>query len=113
MKGLKAGNWKVTAGGIVVGTFTADELAGGMNLARFPGPWQQLGARVHQLAVKQEDLYAKRCGTVAHITTPPGAEPERLRLLGKFDEYIDTFERERLAIPAADRTWAWKIELAP
>jgi hypothetical protein len=111
--GLGIGSWKVTADGAEVGVFPAESLVAGVNLARLPGPWRKLGARLHALAQQQEALYAERCTAVARLTTPPEAEPERLVLMQKFDDYIEAFEKQRIALPPAIRTWAWSIQRLP
>ena len=111
--GLRAGKWKVTVGGIDAGSFSSEELAAGVNLAQRPGPWQTLGAHLHRLAAQQETLYADRCNTLTHIIMPKEAEPERLALLQKVDDYIDLFEKTRRTIAPAARTWGWEVTVAP
>ena len=111
--GLVAGRWKVSAESIEVGVFPAEALAAGVNLARRPGPWRELGARMHAMARQQETLYTDRCTAVGRLNTPPEAEPERLTLLGKCDAYVEAFEKQRLAVVLAGRTWTWKIQRLP
>ena len=80
-----------------------------VNLAQQPGPWQKLGARLHQLAVKQETISGELRNTVSHIIMPGDAEPERLNLLKKCDAYIAVFEKQRRTLVPTDRTWAWSV----
>ena len=71
ISGLREGRWKVAAGDIDVGVFSEKDLAAGVNLAWQPGPWRELGARLHQLAVQQELISGEMRNTIACTSSCP------------------------------------------
>ena len=74
-KGLKAGNWQLAVQGIDVGTFTADELAAGVDLASRPGPWLKLGEDVNRLVVLQGDFVLTSLAFRGLLAAARGASP--------------------------------------
>ena len=108
---LKAGNWQLTVGDATVGTFTAEELAAGVDLAPKNGPWQALGRTVNQLSAQQETLYFNRWRNV-QMSVPADAQADAQPLLAKMDQITAAKEQER--VHACDnRTWAWKLTRQP
>lgn len=110
--GLKAGNWKLAVQGIDVGTFSANDLATGVNLATMPGPWQTLGEKVNQISREQEELYFKRWRQISLGDAPKGGEVERQALLKDMDKSIQAKEQARIEV-TAHRDWQWTLTMAP
>ena len=111
--GLAAGTWKLSADGIDVGTFTADELAKGVNLATKPGPWEKLGAQVNELSRQQEGYYRVRWKVLSvQVWIPEEAAAEKQALIAKLDKLIAAREKSRADV-VSHRTWAWKLTARP
>jgi lysophospholipase L1-like esterase len=106
--GLKAGNWKLTVQGMEVGTFSADDLAKGVNLATMPGPWQTVGEKVNQLSHEQEDFYFTRWRQISLVSVPKEASGEQQALISKMDKLIEARDRAR-AEATAKRDWQWTL----
>lgn len=106
--GLQAGKWSLSVEGTSVGEFTADELAAGVNLARYPGPWRKLGEDVNKLCFEQERLYFTRWREVQLAETPPDKEAERQAKLSELDRQIAEKEQTRYSA-VASRAWLWTL----
>jgi lysophospholipase L1-like esterase len=108
IKGLKAGQWKVAVNGIDVGTFSADELAGRVDLSGRPGPWQTIAKEVHRLSRQQETYYFTRWRRVQLSDFPPETKRETDALIRKLDSLVSNCETAR-AKAVANRTWDWSV----
>jgi lysophospholipase L1-like esterase len=112
VSGLQAGRWRLVVEDEEVGTFTAEELAEGVNLATRPGPWQTLGKAVNDSVADQEEIYLQKrrlAGMFGWISTPPAeAEAEKVALMEKLDEVVGMRERARAEL-VEGRTWAWRL----
>jgi lysophospholipase L1-like esterase len=112
VSGLAAGKWQLTVAGTEVGTFSAEELGKGVDLAPLPGPWQALATVVNDLVEDQESIYLQKrelngmFGWVA--TPPPEAEVEKLALMKKLDEAVGVRERA-WADRVSASTWEWRL----
>lgn len=76
-----------------------------------PGPWQELGKRVDDLARDHEVFYFARWRNVSLDWVPDAAKPEMQALLSKIDGLVDQKEAERVNIPAK-RAWSWSLTFA-
>jgi lysophospholipase L1-like esterase len=110
---LEPGNWKLTVGGDTVGTFSADQLAEGVELATLPGPWLAIGKDVDNLSAEQEDLYIKRWRNVSLAEIPAGKEQERADNLKKLDAEIDAKEAARIDRASGVHKWNWSLVKVP
>ncbi|MFB3882317.1 MAG: SGNH/GDSL hydrolase family protein [Armatimonadota bacterium] len=112
VSGLAPGKWRLTVAGAEVGTFSAEELGQGVDLAALPGPWQQLARAVNDLVKDQESIYLQKRelnGMFSWIATPPPeAEVEKLALMKKLDEAVGARERAWAGL-VNDRTWEWRL----
>ena len=127
VNGLKAGEWKLVVDQKPVGSYSADDLAKGVNLAAAPGPWQQLAQAVDDRAGEaSRQYYIVFHGLGArHFPQAPDALTPELRRLSteietarvvfveKLVQLYETSEHARADIPAAHRTWRWTLSLAP
>jgi lysophospholipase L1-like esterase len=119
VSGLREGSWRLTVEDSEVGTFSAEALAAGLNLASLPGPWQKLGREVNERVKDQEEIYLSRRrlqGIVARpwrmpVPLPPEAEPEKLALVAKLDEVLAARD-EALYDLVQQRTWEWSLRRA-
>ncbi len=57
VSGLSKGNWRLKVQNTVIGTFSNEALAAGVNLATYDGPWMQMGKSVNAISQAQEDFY--------------------------------------------------------
>lgn len=74
----RAGHVEAYGEGIEVGSFSSDALAGGINLATLPGPWQKLGEEVNRLSAEQETTYlAKWREAIPSLVPEEGAARSR------------------------------------
>lgn len=110
LSGSAPGKWKITVDGINVGTFSSDELSAGVNLATYPGPWQNIGKAVNDLSARQESLFFTRWRNISLADQPKEAAQEFKALLDKFDSLISDAERARIEEAAASRTHKWSLE---
>jgi lysophospholipase L1-like esterase len=62
--GLKAGEYVLKIDGAEVGTFSAERLARGINLATKPTPMARQAAEVHRLTLKRADIHNFRWRTI-------------------------------------------------
>jgi len=106
--GLKEGNWKITAQGCDLGTFSAAELAGGVDLSAKPGPWKKMAEDVNKLSAAQEDLYFTRWRNIQLGGLPSEVKRETDALLSGLDRLIAKRETERIRA-TAKRTWQWSV----
>ena len=125
--GLKAGTWKLTVANRPVGSYPAEDLAKGVNLAAAPGPWQQLAKTVDDRAAEASRQYyiifhglgARHFPQAADAPSPQlrrsaiEIEAARVAFVEKLVQLYETAERARADIPAADRTWRWTLTAAP
>ena len=127
VSGLKAGTWKLLVENKPVGSYSADDLAKGVNLAAAPGPWQQLAKAVDDRAAEASRQYyiifhglgARHFPQAADTPCPQlrqsaiEIEAARVAFVEKLVQLYETAERARADIPAADRTWRWMLTAAP
>lgn len=109
--GLKAGNWKLTVQGQEVGTFSADALANGVNLAQYPGPWKKLADEINDMSYQQEHLYFIRWRELSLLELPKEAHPELQDALRRMDKLITKEEALRIKKADSSRTWNWSLTL--
>ncbi|NLN75051.1 MAG: SGNH/GDSL hydrolase family protein [Armatimonadetes bacterium] len=112
--GLAAGKWKLTVtggrlGDFNAGTYDADELAAGVNLAYAPGPWKKLAGEVNNLSREQESVYYSRWRQVQLANIPSAANAEKQALLDKLDSITDQREIDRINRAAWSRVWQWSL----
>ena len=106
--GLKAPRWKLVVEGIDAGTFSNTELAGGVNLAGRPGPWQALAKEVDGLMMKEQGQIAQRWVYLSQYVPPAEVKPAFEFCLKEVDAWLDTFQQQRLAA-VKPRAWNWKL----
>lgn len=115
--GLKAGQWKLTVEKKVIGIFGDQYLAAGVNLAMLPGPWRDLGARVHQLGEDNDNLYYLAWRGLSPIRFPKDIskdiEPQRQALVDKLLDCLEQNDTLRCQLSPADRTWSWSLTREP
>jgi lysophospholipase L1-like esterase len=107
--GLKPGNWNLTVQGTPVGTFSADELARGVDLSGKPGPWKSLAEAVNGLSKRQEDAYFlkwRQSGQFKYEETKSEVEALKKKL-----EVVITNSEKACAKAVANRTWDWSLTL--
>ena len=109
--GLKAGNWKLTADDLAVGTFSDTALAAGVNLGTYPGPWQELGKKINADSRADEALYFTTWRTFGQSTIPKGAEAEYKAFIDKLHALLDAQEKTRQQ-EAVGHAWKWSLTLA-
>ena len=111
--GLKRGEWELVVQGITVGSFSAAELAKGLNLAPMPGPWATLAEKVNNLSTEQENIYFTRWRGVGLLNVPKEAQPERRALANKLVVLMKQKEAERRKTVEGDRAWKWVLKPLP
>jgi lysophospholipase L1-like esterase len=87
--GLKAGNYALTIDGVDAGTYAAEDLAKGINLAAFDTPMLRQAMDVHALTLKHNNIHFSRWRT---LQVPMAAEPYPSKEKAMSD--LDTLERE-------------------
>jgi hypothetical protein len=87
--GLKAGNYALTIDGVDAGTYAAEDLAKGINLAAVDTPMLRQAIDVHALTLKHNNIHFSRWRT---LQVPMAAEPYPSKEKATSD--LDTLERE-------------------
>ena len=127
ISGLKAGEWKLQVENKPVGTYSADELANGVNLGNAPGPWQTPAMKIdeqnkdagHVYDVVFHGLSARHFPQPADADSPElkqcAAEIETARVayIKKVDSVYEADELAHAVIPEAERTWHWVLVREP
>ena len=96
VRGLAAGQYALKIDGEPVGTFTAEQLAGGVNLATLPTPMERQAAHVHQLTLRHDNLHTARWRQV-QVPMEKEAAPHLLKALDALDELEADVIREQRA----------------
>lgn len=109
--GLKAGSWKLRVEANDVGTFTAEQLAEGVELAGESGPWQGVAAAVHEWTVAQEVIVDALAKTVQAPAMPEEAQPQRQALADKMESLIGARQQARVQAATAP-AWTWTLKRA-
>jgi len=107
--GIKPGDWKLTVQGIEVGTFSAEELASGVDLSTYPGPWQELGKELDRLTWNQENLYFIRWREVGLGPLSDDAKSILQPIKDNFDKTISDWEDSRIKLVTKNRNWKWSL----
>ena len=110
VSGLSKGSWKLTVQDTVIGTFTSEALATGVNLAVYDGPWMQMGRSVNAISKTQEDFYLSnwrisRDQMPETVLTADQTAAAKMQM----DNITALMENTRLDA-TANRTWNWKLE---
>jgi lysophospholipase L1-like esterase len=108
VRGLATGTWKLAVAGKALASFSADQLAIGVDLSALPGPWAALGGRTDSMNAGFSARYYQAWRGFSPIHFPRDVEPERLALVERLLELLDSDEAAA-RIPQADRTWPWSL----
>ncbi len=96
VRGLATGQYALKIDGEPVGTFTAEQLGGGVNLATLPTPMERQAAHVHQLTLRHDNLHTVRWRQV-QVPMEKDAAPHLLKALDALDELEADVIREQRA----------------
>ncbi len=97
VRGLAAGRYTVKIDGEAAGTFTAEQLATGINLATLPTPMARQAAEVHALTLRHNNLHFTRWRQV-QVPMEKDNTPHLLRSLEALDELeADLLKEQRAA----------------
>jgi lysophospholipase L1-like esterase len=95
VRGLAAGRYALKIDGESAGTFTAEQLASGINLAELPTPMARQAAEVHTLTLRHNNLHAARWRNV-QVPMEKDASPHLLKALDALDELeADVLKEQR------------------
>jgi lysophospholipase L1-like esterase len=109
VRGLAAGRYTLKIDGDTAGTFTAEQLASGINLAELPTPMARQAADVHQLTLRHNNLHAARWRNV-QVPMEKAQTPHLLKALDALDELeADVLKEQR----ATAQPKARHFELVP
>jgi hypothetical protein len=97
VRGLAAGSYTLKIDGEAAGSFSADQLASGINLATLPTPMARQAAQVHALSLRHNNLHATRWRQV-QVPLEKEAAPHLLKALDALDELeTDLIKAQRAA----------------
>ena len=104
VRGLAAGRYTLRIDGEAVGTFPAERLAQGINLAELPTPMARQAAEVHALTLRHNNIHATRWRQV-QVPMEKDQTPHLARALEALDELeADVIREQRAAaMPKARR----------
>jgi lysophospholipase L1-like esterase len=111
VRDLAAGKWKLAVAGKAVASFTAEQLMAGVDLSALPGPWVALSRKIDSANAELSARYYQAWRGFSPIHYPKEVEPERAALVDRLLELIEADEATATQIPAARRTWDWKLTL--
>ena len=107
VRGLAAGRYTLKIDGEPAGSFTAQELASGINLAGLPTPMARQAAEVHALTLRHNNLHSTRWRQV-QVPMEKDAAPHLLKALDALDELEADVVREQRAA-AQPRTHRYEV----
>jgi hypothetical protein len=109
VRGLAAGRYTLKIDGDPAGTFTAEQLSQGINLAEFPTPMARQAAEVHALTLRHNNIHAARWRQI-QVPSEKDNSPHVSKALDALDELeADVIRQQRAAaIPKTRR-----FELSP
>lgn len=95
VRGLSAGRYTLSIDGDSVGSFTADQLAAGINLAELPTPMARQAAAVHALTVQHVSIHQARWRQVQVPLEKSGAQhlAEALQALDRLEAELVRTQR--------------------
>ena len=96
VRGLAAGRYTLKIDGEAVGTFPAERLAQGINLAELPTPMARQAAEVHALTLRHNNIHATRWRQV-QVPMEKDQTPHLLPALAALDELEADVIREQRA----------------
>jgi lysophospholipase L1-like esterase len=96
VRGLAAGRYTLKIDGEMIGSFAADQLAAGINLATLPTPMARQAARVHALTLQHVNLHHARWRQI-QVPLEKSAAPHLLKALDALDEVEADLVREQRA----------------
>jgi lysophospholipase L1-like esterase len=97
VRGLAAGSYTLKIDEETAGSFSADQLASGINLATLPTPMARQAAQVHALTLRHNNLHATRWRQV-QVPLEKEAAPHLLKALDALDELeTDLIKAQRAA----------------
>jgi len=96
VKGLARGNHRVEIDGEAVGTFSAEQLASGINLAELATPMTRQAAAVHQLTMQHLNIHNTRWRQL-QVPMQTNEMPELLTALKSLDELDARLVRDQRA----------------
>jgi lysophospholipase L1-like esterase len=99
VRGLSRGRYVLKIDGEAVGTFTAEQLAGGVNLATLDTPMMRQAADVHALTLRHNNIHAARWRQV-QVPLEKDLTPHLLAALAALDELEADLLREQRAAAA-------------
>ncbi len=114
--GLNDGSWTLNVAGTKIGTYTAAELASGVNLAPTGGPWRDASARINAMSAENDQLYQHYWWDVITAHTwwlPQEAEPERKELQEAVLKAIAERDKALCSIAGKLPPWEWTLTAAP
>ena len=109
VRGLAAGKYAFSIDGDAVGSFTAEQLATGINLAELPTPMARQGAAVHALTLQHNNIHYTRWRQV-QVPMEKGATehlPQALQALDALE--ADVIRAQRVTAQPKQR----RYELSP
>ena len=109
VRGLAAGRYTLKIDGDPAGTFTAEQLSQGINLAELPTPMARQAAEVHALTLRHNNIHAARWRQI-QVPSEKDNSPHVSKALDALDELeADVIRQQRAAaIPKTRR-----FELSP
>jgi lysophospholipase L1-like esterase len=96
VKGLSGRNYRLDIDGESVGTFSADQLASGINLADLPTPMARQAAAVHSLTLQHTGIHNTRWRQL-QVSMQTNETPELLNALKSLDELDARLVRDQRA----------------
>jgi hypothetical protein len=97
VRGLSAGRYTLKIDGEPAGTFTAAELAAGVNLATLPTPMARQAAEVHALTLRHNNIHYTRWRQV-QVPMEKDATPHLMNALAAIDDLEgDLLKQQRAA----------------
>lgn len=103
IRGLSAGRYTVKIDGDVVGAFTAEQLAGGINLATLPTPMARQAADVHALTLLHNSIHYARWRQI-QVPMEKNSATHLLKALDSVDDLEgDVLTEQRVAAQTRPR----------
>lgn len=108
--GIQAGTWRLTVQNTVIGSFTNEQIAAGLDLSDYDGPWRRMGKSVNAITQAQEDAFLSNWRVSREqLVEPVFSKTQTEAIRHDMDGFVQALETARQTA-VSSRSWRWVLE---